>query len=155
MSEKIFVGIDPGTSKNAPGAIAFLCGEDYCVYDWCNQSEAIAVLKRIKKTADKCGMIIAIEKVHSAPGQGISSSFKFGENFGFWQGISMMTGWPVVLVSPQTWQKGLVPKSTPANRKPSLDVARRLFPKADLKYKKNHGRADALLIADWVRRGRG
>jgi len=36
--------------------------------------------------------------------------------------------------------------------KPSLTVARRLFPNLDLHRKADHNRADALLIAEWARR---
>ena len=45
-----------------------------------------------------------IERVHSMPGQGIASTFKFGENYGLIQGLIIAMGIPYDFVSPNKWQ---------------------------------------------------
>jgi crossover junction endodeoxyribonuclease RuvC len=86
------------------------------------------------------------------PKQGVTSTFKFGANFGTWQGIIAVLGLPCLMPRPAEWQKGLVRKSDGKDPKArSLAVARRLFPDAELSKKKDHGRADALLLAWWAK----
>jgi crossover junction endodeoxyribonuclease RuvC len=54
---------------------------------------------------------------------------------------------------PREWQKGLVrPSDGKDPKERSLTVARRLFPDAELSRKKDHNRADALLLAWWARK---
>ena len=60
---------------------------------------------------------------------------------------------PYVAPRPQEWQRGLVDRKAGKDIKAaSLATARRLFPGASLAREKDHGRADALLIAWWARR---
>jgi crossover junction endodeoxyribonuclease RuvC len=92
--------------------------------------------------------LAVIEHVSAMPGQGVVSMFSFGQNFGWWLGMLEAFNVPTILVRPQAWQKALgVPKKAAKTDKPSLDVARRLFPSVDLHRKKDHGKADALLLA--------
>jgi len=145
---KAYAGIDPGNS----GAIAFLLSDDLPrVYDWPGDASAAAEI--VKDLHSECRVqLAALEKVHSMPKQGISSTFKFGVNFGIWQGILAMIGWPHLMPRPQEWQKGLVSKTDgPDPKSRSLAVARRLFPDVDLSKKKHDGRADALLLAWWAK----
>jgi hypothetical protein len=48
-----------------------------------------------------------IEKVHSMPSQGVSSSFTFGKNYGFLRGCLTAAGIPFEEVTPQVWMKAL------------------------------------------------
>ena len=90
------------------------------------------------------------------PKQGVSSTFTFGQNFGQWEGIIAAMSLPCLQPTPQDWQKGLVRKSDSEDPKArALIAARRLFPDVDLSRKKDHGRADALLLAWWARRQGG
>jgi crossover junction endodeoxyribonuclease RuvC len=87
------------------------------------------------------------------PKQGVTSVFSFGENFGIWQGILAALGIPFLMPRPREWQKGLVrPSDGHDTKSRSLAVARRLFPDAPLAKKKDHNRADALLLAWWSRK---
>jgi crossover junction endodeoxyribonuclease RuvC len=83
------------------------------------------------------------------PKQGVSSTFKFGVNFGIWRGILAAYQIPFQLVKPRQWQKGVIRKAD--GKMASLIAARRRWPKAELHLKKHHGRADALWIAEWLR----
>jgi len=140
------VGIDPGQT----GAVAFIHSDGYEVYDWPGDEVAAADIIRSVATRRRI-RLAAIEQVSARPGQGVSSMFKFGANFGAWKGILAALGIPFRTVRPQEWQKGIVPKKE-GTVKPSLTVARRMFPLAELGRQKDHGRADALLIAEWARR---
>lgn len=144
---KAFVGIDPGQT----GAIAVLSDDLPLVYDYPGDVTAAANL--ISDILwDYTPSLVALERVHSMPKQGVSSTFKLGVNFGAWQGILSAYDMPYIMPTPQEWQKGLVYKSDgndPKSR--SLAVARRLFPDVDLSKKKHDGRADALLIAYYAK----
>ena len=94
-----------------------------------------------------------IEDVHSMPGQGVSSSFSFGRGFGLWEGIVAALGIPYTLVSPVRWKRAMM-DGMGKEKGASRVRAGQLFPQlADqLNRVKDHGRADALLIAEYGRR---
>lgn len=151
MKERAWIGIDPGKS----GAIALVHRDGQIVEDWPGDAAGAAELL-LKWRIEYHIELVALERVGSMPGQGVKSMFSFGENFGTWQGILAASGIPYVMPRPQEWQKGLVSPSDGADAKArSMAVARRLFPDAELDRKKDHGRADALLLAWWARRQGG
>lgn len=147
----LYLGIDPGKT----GAMAIFCGDakNPHVVDF---EEAFDTLARSVETFTAKRHIAYLEEVHSMPKQGVASTFAFGENFGWWKGILQAFGIPFKTIRPQDWQKGLVPKRGTLTDKPSLSVARQLYPEAPLSLKKHHNRADAILIARvcWQREGR-
>jgi crossover junction endodeoxyribonuclease RuvC len=144
---KAYIGIDPGQS----GAVALLPGDDpHRVEDWPGDPSAAAELLK-GWSIEYQVQLAALESVHAMPKQGVSSTFRFGANWGTWQGILAALGLPYLMPRPTEWQKGLVRKSDgPDPKARSLAVARRLFPDAELSKKKDHGRADALLLAWWA-----
>jgi crossover junction endodeoxyribonuclease RuvC len=146
MSNKptAFLGIDPGQS----GAAALIVADgSLLVEDWPGDPVAAADLLRSWAIHHHIRMA-ALERVASRPGQGVSSVFAFGTNYGIWQGLLAALSIPYTLPTPQAWQKGvIVPSDGPDPKSRALAVARRLFPAADLSRKKDHGRADALLLA--------
>lgn len=144
MKPKAYVGIDPGQS----GAVALVPdGELPQVEEWPGDPSAATDLLR-GWVLEYDIQLVALESVHAMPKQGVASTFKFGVNFGVWQGILSALGLPYLMPRPTEWQKGLVRKSDgPDPKARSLAVARRLFPDVDLQRKKDHGRADALLLA--------
>jgi crossover junction endodeoxyribonuclease RuvC len=151
MKQCAWVGVDPGKS----GAIALVHRDGQLVEDWPGDAAGAAELLltwRIEFNIE----LVALESVHAMPGQGVKSMFTFGQNFGQWEGIIAALSLPCLQPTPQEWQKGLVKKSDgPDAKARALIVARRLFPDADLSRKKDHGRADALLLAWWARRQGG
>ncbi len=147
----IYIGIDPG--KN--GGIA-------CMGDSKNNSEAypysddvlINSLGLVCAKSCQNDVICYLEHVHAMPKQGVSSTFNFGMNFGFIQGVLKAYGIPYELVTPQKWKKEF---SCTSDKNTSIEVAKRLFPNVNLKAtdrcKKDHdGMAEALLIAEFGRR---
>ena len=143
---KAYIGIDPGQE----GAVALLCDGLPQVQDWPGDPGAAAEILKGWNVEYQV-QLVALESVHAMPKQGVSSTFKFGVNFGAWQGILSALGLSYLMPRPTEWQKGLVRKSDgPDPKARSLAVARRLFPDAELSRKKDHGRADALLLAWWA-----
>lgn len=149
--EKAFLGIDPGRS----GAAAIIAPDEIDIMDYSNSFEVAQQFKEWKEDYDlKC----ILEKVWAIPGggrkQGASSMFKFGENFGIYQGILSALGIPFLLVTPQKWQKAMLSDSDElTTKKRSLDVARRRYPSIATKFLKrqrDHDRADALMIATFA-----
>ena len=143
-----FVGIDPGATGCA--ALVFDGGHD--LFDW--PGDPALVVPRLADWLARFDVrLAALEKVGAMPGQGVVSMFSFGQNVGAWHGILAALAIPYVSPRPQEWQRGIVDKKAGKDTKAaSLATARRLFPDAALSRKKDHGRADALLLAWWARR---
>ena len=135
--KKYFLGIDPGIT----GAFALIDTDgEYIVHDFDGEQLLAELLLPIQ--------FAVIEQVHAMPGQGVVSMFNFGKNYGWYQGLLTALRIPYALVTPATWKKGVVfPTDGATPKERSLTVARRMFPKANLKAKSHHNRADALLLA--------
>ncbi len=89
---------------------------------------------------------VIVEAVHSMPGQGSVSTFNFGYSTGIIHGVLMALQIPFELVTPQKWKKqnSLIGKDKDAAR--SLCLTRFPWLSEELRLKKHHGRADAILI---------
>lgn len=150
----MILGIDPGVT----GACAVLSSGGATVHD-CPTSatgpggkrevdpEGIAdVLRGLGVGASDT---VWVEYVHAMPSQGVSSSFAFGRGYGVWLGALAALGVQVRLVRPRVWKAhhGLISQPKDAARQRALDLWPGL---ADmLGRKRDHGRADALLIAKY------
>ena len=143
----IYIGIDPG--KN--GGIALIddkmMGRTYPFSDE-------FLVKELHDCSKNVPCKCVLEHVHAMPKQGVSSTFNFGMNFGFIQGVLKAYGIPYELVTPQKWKKEF---SCTSDKNTSIEVCKRLFPNVNLKAtercKKDHdGMAEALLIAEYGRR---
>ena len=148
MYKKIFIGLDPGSSSGAYGIVDqegnyVSCGEIPTVL---GRVDAIALCACISLSVEA---YIAVEDVHTMPKQGIASSGKFMRAAGAIEATAALTGAPMILVTPQCWKKhhGLIG----TEKKASLELARQQWPDAPLKLAKHHGRADALLMALWLK----
>ena len=150
MTEKVYIGVDPG----AKGAIAIIQGDKVIIDDMPSIEAAIEI---IRKSHPAFNCRAAIEQVHPLPGQSCIASFTYGENFLLAKLIGMCYNSSPVMVSPMRWKKYYGLKKEPNETKTeykrkSVEKAKELFPQvADLlKYSKD-GRAEALLIANWLR----
>jgi crossover junction endodeoxyribonuclease RuvC len=101
-----------------------------------------------------CESFAVLEAVHSMPGQGVSSSFSFGRGLGIWEGLLVGCGIPYAKIAPQTWKKAMMPDMDKSSKDSSRLAAMRLFPQLSdkLSRKKDDGRAEALLLAEYGRR---
>jgi crossover junction endodeoxyribonuclease RuvC len=148
----VFIGVDPGAVSGAYAAIDhngeyIACGDIPSVNGRVNASQLRYVLKSCVSSFDTA--LIVVESVHSMPKQGIASTAKFMLAVGAIEATAELTHFPLTLVTPQAWKKhhGLIGTEKVA----SLELARSMFPEASLKRQKDHGRADALLMAVWLK----
>lgn len=88
---------------------------------------------------------IIIESVHSLPRDSATAAFSFGEAFGCFTAMGHGLGFTVHHVSPQKWKKALNLEGVDKNG--SLDRARCSFGDEFFKFKKDHNKAEAALIA--------
>ena len=92
-----------------------------------------------------------VEDVHSMPGQGVASTFKFGRSVGVVEGALSALGIPIRWVSPAKWKKAMgLPADKGAARRRAIELwpdHAHLFARV-----KDDGRAEAALIAEYGRR---
>ena len=142
----IYAGIDPGQSGGLAMidnnvSVVKMPSTDQDIWNW---------FSNLKNT--KCFAVI--EKVHSMPGQGVASTFKFGMGYGGLKMALTASGTPFEEITPRKWQKalGIVPRSKTESKtefKNRLKAkAQQLFP--DIKM--TLAICDALLIAEYNRR---
>ena len=150
----IFIGIDPGTS----GALVILKDRDIMIrqiFSEENYLESLRYIHNLMLQGESC--VCCLEHVHSMPRDSHKSAFAFGNNFGFIQGLLKAFDIPFELVTPQKWKKEF---SVTSDKNTSIAVAKRLFPKVDLRRtegskrctKDHDGIAEALLMAEYARR---
>lgn len=154
----IYVGIDPGLS----GAVAAIDHDGKIVLLQDTPTFLVGGKHKDKRDYAQIGMIYilrniprpntaALELVHAMPGQGVTSMFTMGRGFGLWEMALVSLVIPYDKITPQRWKKTMM-DGMPKEKDASRLRAQQLFPNADLKLKKHHGRADALLIAEYLRR---
>ena len=153
---KYIIGIDPGGS----GGIAMLdkLGRIVLVEKMPPTDKDIAdcFITCKQKLSKEDSVFAYLENVHSMPGQGVSSTFKFGKNYGALRMALIILEIPFEEPTPVKWQKPLglvVPsaKKLAKTQKKNLNKAKaqELFPKVK---KITHAIADAVLIAEYGRR---
>ena len=151
--KKIILGFDPGQT----GAIAAYDGEQITglidmptmtrlhgkgqQIDPYNLASALLDLRAGREAS------AVLEAVSAMPGQGVSSTFRFGESVGVVLGVLGALQLPIRMVTPAKWKKaaGLLGRDKDAAR----TLAIQLHPEVadQLARKKDTGRADAVGIA--------
>lgn len=152
---KVFVGIDPGKD----GCLAILGYRETPILIPFSETEYALQLRRfdplyLPENARPIEMFCVVEHVNAMPGQGVTSCFSFGQNFGFILGLLTAFRIPHELVRPQRWKKEF---GCTSDKNTSIAVAQRLFPGVDLRrtpkcQKPHDGKAEALLLAEYSRR---
>lgn len=170
-----FIGIDPGSS----GAVAVL-EEDGSIRFHDTPTLIMRVGKAMKHKQDvsQCALLLSgitsahrgdalvtIERVAPMPhfvekdgvverqAMGVTSAFTFGEGLGMWQGICAGLLVPFQMVAPATWKRAMMPgmnKEKDASRQRVMQLYPQCVP--DIARKRDHARADALLIAAWAKK---
>ena len=150
----IFIAIDPGIT----GAIAaiddqaqFVLCEDLPVIRhgklaWIDSNELTSLLMTARNGRPAR---IVVERSQAMPGQGVSSTFCIGVVLGSILAACQRIAVPLDLVPAAVWKRAM---GLDSQKGASLDKARLLFPTADLDRRKDHNRAEALLLAEYGRR---
>jgi crossover junction endodeoxyribonuclease RuvC len=138
------MGVDPGLS----GAVAFYFPEQnvVSVEDMPVVAGDIDVASFAALIAKMQPDIAVVELVGAMPKQGVASTFKFGCGYGMIRGVIGATAIPLHLVTPTKWKKTF---SLDSDKDKARALALRYWPaRSDLfGRKKDHGRAEAALIA--------
>lgn len=86
-----------------------------------------------------------VEEVSAMPGQGVSSMFGLGDSRGCIRGVLEALGLSTQRVHPRTWKQHF---GLDSDKDASRALAIRLYPGCEaLSRKKDHGRAEAILLA--------
>ena len=146
------IGIDPGLT----GAVAVLTPEGMLEALADTPTLTLKVQRGTKQVYDAPGLVALLEpysglQVHvwieasqAMPGQGTRSMLTIGFGYGLFLGILATLRLPYTAVRPAVWKRSMgLGKGKEASRL----RAQQLYPGADLRRKRDHGRAEALLLA--------
>lgn len=132
-----------GANKSLPGTVIAL--DDLPVLD--KQVNANAFRDLIETFRPD---IVMLEKVGAMPKQGVTSTFNFGVGVGTIRGVVRALRIPLLPVQPTKWKARFnLSRDKELSRSRALD----LYPDQshNLARKKDHGRAEALLIAHYAK----
>lgn len=157
----VYLGVDPGKE----GVMAFLFDDGPS----CSKRIVIEPIPVIKvgtkheyRTDEICMKILpyiefycvaALEALHAMP-SGICSgvtNFSLGRSSGLFEGIFAALKIPYQKIPPKRWQAALL-DGLPKEKGSSVIAAKRLFPNLCFSLKKSHNQADAILLAEYLRR---
>lgn len=160
-SQKLFCGIDPGLS----GAVAAITdnGNFVSVHDAPTitvkkghgkkrvylEAEMVKIFEGLLSCYDI--QLVGLENVHAMPKQGVTSMFSMGTGFGLWLGIIAALKLPYERIEPGKWKR-IMGLASGSDKNSSIVTASHLFPTAPLSRVKDDGRAEALLLAEYLRR---
>lgn len=167
---KVFIGIDPGLSgvlasiweregqrseivtRDVPTfKIAKRGGKGYRTrYD-------LQGMLKILDMFDHVRCVAGLEQLTGRPGLSSQSVFGMGRGFGLWEMALAAKHIPVVEVSPQVWKKALDVTRRPgqddkAAKAESILKAQQLYPWVEFPRVADHNKADAVLLAEHMRR---
>ncbi len=138
----MFMGTDPGYS----GATVII-NQDRKLIDYCRHNKTESELHTMLNAYGRIISFACLESVHSMPRQGVSSTFKFGKQFGTCIGLLTAEKIRFQLVLPRVWQRELN-CLTGGNKNITKKKAAELFPGQKI----IHATADAFLLAEYARR---
>ena len=138
----IVLGIDPGVN----GGLAFLYSDGRIeardIPNVAGEVDIDATSRLIGSYAPEAAIV---ERASSMPMQGVASTFKYGAAYGALRAICACLEIPHHLVTPGVWKRHF---RLDADKEKSRALAIRLWPGTGLfERKKDHGRAEAALIA--------
>jgi crossover junction endodeoxyribonuclease RuvC len=152
------IGIDPGVS----GGVAIVSGSaaklvtavpmPVMLASKSSTKQAVDVhdlarLLRAWVTESRGDIQAMIEDVHAMPGQGVTSMFSFGRGVGRVEGVIAALGVSIEYVTPGLWKRYY---RLGAEKDQARTLAQQLYPEQNLARKKDHGVAEALLIARYA-----
>lgn len=157
-----YIGIDPGIT----GAIAIIHDHGSELFDLPvmmkgngktkvkNEIDGSGLARILNNYNPKCS-IVGIELVHAMPAtnksgkrvQGVATINSLGDSRGCIRGVCQAMGFQFEYIQPAKWKKYF---KLNRDKETARSLAIRLFPSHDLHRKKDHNRAEALLIAKYL-----
>eukprot|EP00873_Tetraselmis_striata_P002483 jgi/Tetstr1/422747/TSEL_013544.t1 len=110
----------------------------------------VRIAQDLQDTAAGARVVVCIEQPRPQPVNGALSCYAQGLSFGTWYAAMSSQGFEVVPIEPSVWKKdmNLWRKDKESSRQFALDVFPQLADR--MKRKKDHGRAEALLLMTWA-----
>lgn len=163
-ADKLWIGIDPGTH----GAFGLLAGDHALAVDipvsWIANArgrlngvyELNAILhfwEGVQGHITASAIRVCLEEGQGLPGDGAFTAFRCGEGFGMWPLYLQSIGIRVDTARPAVWKKYYGLRGGPTQKEAARLKALSMWPSCTcLSRKKDHNRAEALLLADYLRR---
>jgi crossover junction endodeoxyribonuclease RuvC len=150
----IICGIDPGAVSGGCAIVAINDGAAPQLIDAIDlPTIGVKAKQRIDVLALRTWLLqhkpdrAVIERGQAMPRQGASSGFKFGRGCGALEAAIQLLEIPLTIIEPTAWKKFYQLRG--GDKESSRQRALQLFPSAHplLAHKKDHGRAEASLIA--------
>lgn len=146
------IGIDPG----AKGAVSIIRGHtllscfDLLAADGrTDTAPLLEALQTLYVSEHKATTLVALEKPNPQPTFGAKTNHSMGRSIGAIEATVMCCGFRLEYATPSAWKKAM---GLTANKADSLVMAERLWPNTGyFKRKKDDGRAESALIAEWYR----
>ena len=150
-NQTIVMGVDPGAVSAAfavipwdlDGGLEAASAFSVPVVNRMVDGKAFAYIVR-----ERAPTHAVIERVNAFPGQGVSSSFRFGVGYGILLGVLASARVQIIEVAPTVWKRHF---RLDRDKEKARALAIRRFPNVKLHLKKDVGRAEALLMALWLR----
>lgn len=155
---RVWIGVDPGIS----GALACLAPSGaplFCVDMpiWSDGRRSHINLRELRQLLLEWvghkpeNAFVSLERSQPMPRDGTVGAFRYGETYGTIKTLLILDGYTLGEVTAATWRPKMVGRG---DKDRSRIVASDLFPTiaAQLSRKKDHGRAEALLLAEYGRR---
>ena len=117
--------------------------------------DASALFSRLLELRDGLPLHAVVERVHAMPKNGSQAAFSQGLTLGSIVAALQLSAVRIEFATPSQWKRALGLTTSVRERsgtelkRVSLDKARLLYPHAPLDRQKDHGRAEALLLAHW------
>lgn len=143
----LFAGIDPGWS----GSVALV--DEHGAHVESHGFAKLTEVELVRVVYDVVGRadFAIVEKVGAMPGQGLSSTFKFGQALGLARAALSLSGTPWEAVAPGVWQQklGCLCKG---DKNVLVQKAQQLWPNETIRKTGARGVADGVLLAEYARR---
>jgi crossover junction endodeoxyribonuclease RuvC len=114
---------------------------------WVDANIIAGWIRTMRHLSDDMEIYSTCERITPLPQNGRMGAFSQGCNFGSLLACLVVSRARVELVTPGRWKEHF---NLDSDKQASVDKANLLFPTASLARKKDHGRAEALLIAHYA-----
>jgi len=105
MDNNLYIGIDPGKNGGIAGIYKDKIDFKRCGKTTKEMSDDFQSLMWDLSRDNQGDVHVFVEHVHSFPGQGVVSTFSFGQNYGRWEGIIASLDLKQVDIQPYKWMK--------------------------------------------------